>query len=47
MNVASQRVLIRCGFSRKEVKLMRLQGVDRPAVVFELRKKETQPERFR
>ncbi|HEY5767427.1 MAG TPA: GNAT family N-acetyltransferase [Candidatus Udaeobacter sp.] len=39
-NVASQRVLIRCGFSRKEEKLMRLQGVDRPAVVFELAKKE-------
>ena len=39
-NVASQRVLIRCGFSRKEEKVMRLQGVDRPAVVFELRKKE-------
>ena len=41
-NVASQRVLIRCGFNRKEEKLMRLQGVDRPAVVFELRKKEAQ-----
>jgi RimJ/RimL family protein N-acetyltransferase len=41
-NVASQRVLIRCGFSRKEEKVMRLQGVDRPAVVFELRKKEAQ-----
>ena len=35
-NVASQRVLIRCGFSRKEEKLMRFQGVDRPVVVFEL-----------
>jgi ribosomal-protein-alanine N-acetyltransferase len=39
-NVASQRVLIRCGFSRKEEKLMRFQGVDRPVVVFELKKKE-------
>jgi RimJ/RimL family protein N-acetyltransferase len=39
-NVASQRVLIRCGFSRKEEKLMRFQGVDRPVVVFELAKKE-------
>src|SRR4029077_16009427 len=38
-NVASQRVLIRCGFSRKEEKVMRFQGVDRPVVVFELRKK--------
>ena len=44
-NVASQRVLIRCGFSRKEEKLMRLQGVDQPAVVFELRKKEPPPSR--
>jgi ribosomal-protein-alanine N-acetyltransferase len=40
-NVSSQRVLIRCGFSRKEEKMMRLQGVDRPAVVFELRRKES------
>jgi len=39
-NVASQRVLIRCGFSRKEGKMMRLQGVDRPAIIFEIRKKE-------
>jgi RimJ/RimL family protein N-acetyltransferase len=39
-NVASQRVLIRCGFSRKEEKVMRFQAVDRPVVVFELRKKE-------
>jgi RimJ/RimL family protein N-acetyltransferase len=39
-NVASQRVLIRCRFSRKGEKLMRFQGVDRPVVVFELRKKE-------
>ena len=36
-NVASQRVLIRCGFSRKEEKMMRLQGVDRPAIIFEIR----------
>lgn len=39
-NVASQGVLIRCGFSRKEEKLMCCQGVDRPVVVFELAKKE-------
>ena len=39
-NVASQRVLIRCGFIRKEEKMMRFQGVDRPVVVFELRRKE-------
>ena len=38
-NVASQRVLIRCGFSRKEEKMMRLQGVDRPAIIFETRNK--------
>ena len=36
-NVASQRVLIRCGFSRKEEKLMRFQGVDRPVIIFEIR----------
>jgi RimJ/RimL family protein N-acetyltransferase len=45
LNVASQRVLIRCGFSRKEEKVMRCQGVDRPAVVFELRKEEAPPSR--
>ena len=38
-NVASQRVLIRCGFIRREEKLMRFQGVDRPVVVFALAKK--------
>ena len=38
-NVASQRVLIRCGFSRKEEKMMRLQGVDRPGIIFEIRNK--------
>ena len=38
-NVASQRVLIRCGFSRKEEKIMRLQGVDRPVIIFEIRNK--------
>ena len=38
-NVASQRVLIRCGFSRKQEKVMRFQGVDRPVVVFELRRR--------
>ena len=41
-NVASQRVLIRCGFSRKEEKMMRLQGVDRPAKIFEIRNKGNQ-----
>lgn len=35
-NVASQRVLVRCGFRRKEKTAMRFQGVDRPVVVFEL-----------
>ena len=38
-NVASRRVLIRCGFSRKEEKMMRLQGVDRPGIIFEIRNK--------
>ena len=38
-NVASQRVLIRCGFSRKEEKMMRFQGVDRPVIIFEIRNK--------
>ena len=42
-NVASQRVLIRCGFSRKEEKMMRLQGVDRPGIIFEIRKQGAQP----
>ena len=37
--MASQRVLIRCGFSRKEEKVMRLQGVDRLATIFETRNK--------
>ena len=40
VNVASQRVLIRCGFSRKEEKVMLFQALYRPVVVFELRKKE-------
>ena len=44
-NVASQRVLIRCGFNRKEEKMMRLQGVDRPGIIFEIRN-GTQPERW-
>ena len=39
-NGASQRVLLRCGFSRKEEKRMRLQGVDRPVIIFEIRNKE-------
>ncbi len=38
--LASQRVLIRCGFTRKEEKMMRLQGVDRPVVIFEIRRGE-------
>jgi RimJ/RimL family protein N-acetyltransferase len=36
-NTASQRVLLRCGFSRKEEKRMLLQGVDRPVIIFEIR----------
>ena len=39
-NVASQGVLTRCGFSRKEEKMMRFQGVDRPVIIFEIRNKE-------
>ena len=39
-NAASQAVLIRCGFSRKEKTRMRLQGVERPAIIFEIRNKE-------
>src|SRR4029077_14563322 len=39
-NVASQRVLRRCGFRRKEEKMMRLQGVERSAIIFEIRNKE-------
>ncbi len=35
-NVASQRVLLRCGFRRKEARWMRFQGVDRAVVIFEL-----------
>ncbi|HZD40974.1 MAG TPA: GNAT family N-acetyltransferase [Terriglobales bacterium] len=35
-NVASQRVLQRCGFRRKEEKMMPLQGVERRAIIFEL-----------
>jgi len=35
-NVASQRVLVRSGFRRKEERRMRLQGVDRPVVIWEL-----------
>jgi RimJ/RimL family protein N-acetyltransferase len=35
-NVASQRVLRRCGFRRKEEKMMRFQGVERSVIIFEL-----------
>ena len=35
-NVASQRVLVRSGFRRKEERTMCFQGVDRPVVIFEL-----------
>src|SRR4029079_14203792 len=41
-NVASQRVLRRCGFRRKEEKMMRLQGVERSAIVIELTEKNAQ-----
>ena len=41
-NVASQRVLRRCGFRRKEEKMMRLQGVERSAIIFELTEKNAQ-----
>ena len=39
-NAASQAVLIRCGFSQKEKTRMRLQGVERPAIIFEIRNKQ-------
>ena len=38
-NVASQRVLRRCGFRKKEEKIMRLQGVERSVIIFELTEK--------
>jgi len=41
-NVASQRVLRRYGFRRKEEKMMRLQGVERSAIIFELTEKNAQ-----
>lgn len=34
-NLASQRVLLRSGFRRKEEKRMRFQGVERPVVIYE------------
>jgi RimJ/RimL family protein N-acetyltransferase len=40
-NTASQRVLLRGGFSRQEEKRMLLQGVDRPVIIFEIRNKES------
>jgi RimJ/RimL family protein N-acetyltransferase len=39
-NVVSQRVLQRCGFRRKEGKMMRCQGVERSVIIFELIKKD-------
>jgi RimJ/RimL family protein N-acetyltransferase len=41
-NVASQRVLRRCGFRRKEEKMMRFQGVERSVIIFELTEKNVQ-----
>jgi ribosomal-protein-alanine N-acetyltransferase len=41
-NVASQRVLRRCGFRRKEKKMMPCQGVERPVIIFELTEKNAQ-----
>jgi len=41
-NVASQRVLRRCGFQRKEEKIMRFQGVKRSVIIFELTEKNAQ-----
>ena len=38
-NVASQRVLRRCGFGKKEEKVMRFQGVERSVIIFELAEK--------
>ena len=35
-NIASQKVLMHCGFRRREKKMMHFQGVDRPVVIFEL-----------
>ena len=37
-NLASQRVLLRSGFRWKEERMMRFQGVDRPVVIYEIRK---------
>jgi RimJ/RimL family protein N-acetyltransferase len=41
-NAASQRVLVRSGFRRKEEKTMRFQGVDRSVVIFELNGNDAQ-----
>jgi RimJ/RimL family protein N-acetyltransferase len=41
-NAASQRVLRRCGFRRKEEKMMRLQGVERSGIIFELTDENSQ-----
>lgn len=41
-NVASQRVLRRCGFRRKEEKMLRFQGVERSVISFELTGKDAQ-----
>ena len=42
-NVASQRVLRRCGFRRKEEKVMSFQGVERSVIVFELAEMSIKP----
>jgi RimJ/RimL family protein N-acetyltransferase len=42
-NIASQKVLLRCGFRRKENRMMRFQGVERPVVILELSRSNAQP----
>lgn len=42
-NRASQRVLVRAGFRRMEERTIRFQGVDRPVIIFELRRGSAQP----
>lgn len=37
-NVPSQQVLIRCGFKPREKKSLRFQGIERPVVIYEIRK---------
>jgi RimJ/RimL family protein N-acetyltransferase len=43
-NVASQRVLARCGFRKTEERLMRMQGAERRVVIFELKPGQPIPE---